>query len=117
MDATLEIGVFGERARSVSPSTATQLATGARGGRGQGSAVRVRVDTRLGQLLGCATDVQPSRLWKFPATIAAELGISEAELEERLTSNMQKGLAKGTPERQRIVAIDEAIAAHKAKKA
>ncbi len=41
----------------------------------------------------------------------------ESERRQRWAACRLKGLAKGTPERQRIVAIDEAIAAHKAKKA
>ncbi len=41
----------------------------------------------------------------------------ESERRQLWATCRLKGLAKGTPERQRIVAIDEAIAAHKAKKA
>lgn len=40
----------------------------------------------------------------------------EAERKSLWASCRLKGLAKDTPERQRIVALDEAIAAHSAKK-
>jgi hypothetical protein len=41
----------------------------------------------------------------------------ESERKALWASCRLKGLARGTPERQRIAALDEAIAAHKAKKA
>jgi hypothetical protein len=39
----------------------------------------------------------------------------ESERRQLWATCRLKGLAKGTPERQRIAAIDEAIAAHKAR--
>jgi hypothetical protein len=41
----------------------------------------------------------------------------ESERKSLWASCRLRGLAKHTPERQRILALDEAIAAHKAKKA
>jgi hypothetical protein len=41
----------------------------------------------------------------------------ESERKALWASCRLKGLARNTPERQRIAALDEAIAAHKAKKA
>ena len=41
----------------------------------------------------------------------------ESERKQLWATCRLKGLAKDTPERQRIVALDTAIAAHKAKKA
>ncbi len=41
----------------------------------------------------------------------------ESERKALWASCRLKGLARHTPERQRIAALDEAIAAHKAKKA
>ena len=61
----------------------------------------------------------------WPARADARIGIRMADLYlKNLESERRqlwatcrlKGLAKDTPERQRIAAIDEAIAAHKAKK-
>ena len=40
----------------------------------------------------------------------------EAERKSLWATCRLKGLAQGTPERQRIAALDEQIAAHKAKK-
>ncbi|WEK47964.1 MAG: hypothetical protein P0Y56_06610 [Candidatus Andeanibacterium colombiense] len=41
----------------------------------------------------------------------------ESERKQLWATCRLKGLPRGTPERLRIVALDEAIAAHKAKKA
>ncbi|MEO0062063.1 MAG: hypothetical protein RLZZ08_623 [Pseudomonadota bacterium] len=48
----------------------------------------------------------------------ADLYLKALESERKMlwASCRLKGLAKGTPERQRIVELDNAIAAHKAKK-
>jgi hypothetical protein len=45
------------------------------------------------------------------------LGNLESERRQLWATCRLKGLARGTPERERIAAIDEAIAAHKGKAA
>ena len=68
------------------------------------------------QLAGVRRGVQRDRS-KEPPMADLYLKALESERKALWATCRLKGLAKDTPERQRIAALDEAIAAHKARKA